>query len=156
MTRDPKIESPPPRAPRVFKIDDPAIQPEADDVFAGGGATTSRRDEPLPRALTADDLNRGIRWGSVLLSAMVSLASLAAGLWFTRFVSVALARQDWVGWVASGLMAIIALALIVLIVRELIGFRRLAKLSRLRKSVREAIAASDVQKERAAVTTLAG
>ena len=159
MTRDPKIESlkpDAPRAPRVFTIDDPAIQPEADDVFADAGAMTSRRNEVQPRALTADDLNRGIRWGSVLLSAMVSLATLAAGLWFTRFVSVALARQDWVGWVATGLMAIIALALTVLIVRELIGFRRLAKLSYLRKSVREVIAAADVQKERAAVATLAG
>jgi putative membrane protein len=160
MTSDPKKSAPPPqqapRAPRVFKIDDPALQPEPDDVFADAGTTTSRRDEPQPRSLTANDLNRGIRWGSIMLSAMASLASLAAGLWFTRFVSVALSRQDWVGWVAFGLMAIIALALTVLIARELIGFRRLAKLSRLRKTIRDTIASGDVQKEREAVATLTG
>ncbi len=153
MTRDPSPA--PPRAPRVFKIDDPAIEAEPDDVFADTGTATSRRNEPLPRKLTASDLNRGIRWSSILLSAMMALASLAAGLWFTRFVSVALERQDWVGWLAFGLMMVIAVALTVIVVRELIGFRRLARLSRLRKAVRDAIATKDVQKERAAVATLA-
>ncbi|MGB4865472.1 MAG: TIGR01620 family protein [Hyphomicrobium sp.] len=158
MTNDPKPAptSAPPRAPRVFKIDDPALQAEpADDIFADAGATTSRRGEiPAPRRWTANDLDRGVRWGSIMLSAMASLASLAAGLWFTRFVSVALERQDWVGWVAVGLMAVIALALTVIVFRELIGFRRLARLSRVRKSVREAIASGDAQQERTAVSLL--
>ena len=160
MTRDPKpdtkLANQAPRAPRVFTSGDAAIETESDDMFEGTGASTSGRDVPVavPRSLTADDLNRGIRWGSILLSAMASLASLAAGLWFTRFVSVALERQDWVGWVAFGLMAIIALALTVLVARELIGFRRLARLSRLRRSAREAIATGDVSQERAAVKTL--
>lgn len=156
MRETKKAVEPPPRAPRVFKIDDPAIEAEPDDAFADAGTATSRRNEagPLARSLTADDLNRGIRWGSILLSAAASLASLAAGLWFTRFVSVALSRQDWVGWVAFGLMSIIALALTVILARELIGFRRLARLSKLRKSVRDSIAAGDTSKERAAVATL--
>ena len=143
----------PPRQPRVFKTEDIAV--EDDDVFADAGAPTSKRGEIASRSLTANDLNRGIRWGALMLSAMASLASLAAGLWFTRFVSVALARQDWVGWLATGLMSVIALALLVLVMRELIGFRRLATLSRLRKSVRDVIASGDVKGERAAVATLA-
>jgi putative membrane protein len=52
-------------------------------------------------------------------------------------------------------MSIVALALTVIVLRELIGFRRLARLSRLRKSVREAIAAGDTSKERASVDALA-
>lgn len=158
MTRDPNAPtpSPPPRAPRVFKLDDPALQTAGDDdVFADAGASTSRRNEAAPRKLTASDLNRGIRWGSILLSAMAALASLAAGLWFTRFVSVALERQDWVGWVAFGLMMIIALALAVILLREVLGFRRLARLAKLRQSVRQSIAAKDAQQERTAVTALA-
>lgn len=156
MTRDPSQPSAPPRAPRVFKIDDPALQAEdGDDVFADAGASISRRNAPVPRTLTASDLNRGIRWGSILLSAMMGLAALAAGLWFTRFVSVALERQDWVGWLAFGLMVTIAVALAVILLRELIGFRRLARLSRLRKLVRNSIATGDVQQERAAVKALA-
>ena len=144
MTRDTAPPSPP-RAPRVFKPED--VTTETDDVFADAGAPTSRRGEIAPRSLTAGDLNRGVRWGALMLSAMASLASIAAGLWFTRFVAVALERQDWIGWVAFGLMMIIALALTVLVVRELLGFRRLAKLSRLRKSVRAVIATGDVKGE---------
>ncbi len=155
MTRD-MPNSAPPRAPRVFRIDDPAIEPESEDATVDAGTMTSRRDEPAPRRLTAGDLQRGIRWGSVLLSAMVALALLAAGLWFNRFVAVALERQDWVGWLAAGLMGVIALSLTIVLLRELIGFSRLARLSRLRKSIREVIAQPDLQKERVAVTSLAG
>jgi putative membrane protein len=161
MTRTPEPPSSPtdtpPRAPRAFRIDDPAIAGETDDVFADAGTATSSRDAPQPaaRRLTADDINRGVRWGSLMLSAMAGLASLAAGLWFTRFVSVALERQDWVGWVAFALMSVIALSLIVILARELIGFRRLARLSHLRKTVRDVIATGDARKERDAVITLA-
>lgn len=158
-TRDPNLKtavSDPPRAPRVFRIDDPQLKDAATGDFDDTGTTTSRRDEVIERRRwTAGDLDRGIRWGSILLSAMWALASLAAGLWFTRFVSVALERQDWVGWVAVGLMSIIAVALSVIVLRELIGFRRLARLSRLRKLLREVIATPDPRKEKTAVTALA-
>ena len=82
-----------------------------------------------PRRLTASDINRGFRFGSILFSAMAALASIALGLWFARFVSIALERQDWVGWLAFGLMMIIAVALAGIVLRELIGFRRLARLA---------------------------
>lgn len=153
MTRD---TSPKPRAPRAFKIDEATVdEPVNNDVFSGAGSTTSRRGEiAMQRPLTANDLNRGIRWGSIMLSAAAALASLAAGLWFTRFVTVALERQDWIGWTAFGLFAIVAVAGAILLVRELIGFRRLARLSVLRKSVKDAIATNDTAKELSAVKSL--
>jgi putative membrane protein len=149
------------REPRVFKADDPALRTMdvEDDLFSDGGLATSKREGEsqieAPRRLTASDLNRGIRWGSIMFSAMMALASLAAGLWFTRFVSVAIERQDWIGWVAFALMAIIAVALAIIVLRELLGFRRLARLSRLRKTVQNLIATPDVKKERTAVGLLA-
>lgn len=149
-----------PRKPRVFKIDDAMVEPETDTASGQGhpaGGVTSRRDvvtEPQKR-LTANDINRGIRWGSVMLSAMAGLASLAAGLWFTRFVSVALERNDWVGWTATGLMGIIVLAGVIILLRELWGFRRLARLAKLRRQVRHALATKDGKEERAAILTLA-
>lgn len=158
-TRDPKsaADATPPRAPRVFNIDDPAVKADSysDDIDDAGTATSRREEIVTPRRLTVTDLDRGIRWGSIMLSAMAALASLAAGLWFTRFVTVALERQDWVGWVAAGLMTIIGFALSVIILRELIGFRRLARLSRLRKLLRDATIAPDPRKEKIAVTALA-
>jgi putative membrane protein len=154
---DPPPDSP--RQPRVFKIDDAIVEDSGEPLgegAPGGGRVTSRREvaTETPRRLTANDINRGIRWGSVMLSAMAGLASLAAGLWFTRFVSVALERNDWVGWTATALMGIVVCAGIVLLLRELWGFRRLARLSRLRKDVRQALGTKDPKLERSAVLEL--
>lgn len=148
-------DAPPPRKPRVFKPDDIVVEAESDDVARSAGAVTARRAARVPsRHLTVTDINRGFRLGGILLSAIAALASLAAGLWFARFVSVALERQDWVGWLAFALMSIIALAIIGIVLRELIGFRRLARLAKLRALVKATIAKPDPANERTAVNAL--
>lgn len=147
--------APPPRKPRVFKPDD--VTEDADfsaDEIRIGGAVTSRRSDVPARRLSVNDINRGFRFGSVLFSAMAALASIAAGLWFTRFVSIALERQDWIGWVAFGLLVVIGLALLGIVLRELLGFRRLARLAKLRSLVRSTLAKPDVAAERKAVSAL--
>jgi putative membrane protein len=149
-----------PRAPRAFKIDDPALKSSDEieiEVEAGEGAGSppSRRLQPeSPRGISAGDLQRGIRWGSLLLTAMTALATLAAGIWFTRFVSIALERQDWVGWVSFALLVTIAVSGGVLLLRELWGFRRLARLAKLRKLIKDAQGTGDVKREREAVSLL--
>ncbi|CEJ85089.1 conserved membrane hypothetical protein [Hyphomicrobium sp. GJ21] len=146
---------PPPRKPRVFKPDDVAAETQADDIAREGGAVTARRAARVPtRHLTVTDINRGFRFGSIIFSAVAALASLAAGLWFVRFVSVALERQDWVGWLAFALMSIIVIALLGIVLRELIGFRRLARLSKLRALVKAAVAKPERASEHAAVNAL--
>ncbi len=147
-----------PRRPRAFKIDDPGIEIPVDDVAEDTAVAEASRASPggaPARSLTSGDLKRGFRWGGIFLSAMGALAWLAAGLWFARFVSVALERNDWVGWTAFALLMAMALSALALLLRELWGFRRLARLARLRKDVRAVLASGDTQRERAAVATLA-
>jgi putative membrane protein len=167
-----------PRAPRVFDPDDPGVVvtepvpepaparptgttasgtgapgttgPEAaaaDGAAAGRGGTVQQR--PL-----GERIGHGVRWGSLLVGAAFALASLAAGLWFARFVSVALARQDWLGWVATGLAALMALAAFVLVVREIVGLRRLGRLGDLRRRADRLRATPDVKGERLLVADL--
>jgi putative membrane protein len=147
-----------PRQPRAFDVEDIARDGDAEDIFSQATSPTStrppERETSAARTLTVSDLKRGIRWGGILFSAMATLASVAAGLWFTRFVSIALERQDWIGWGAAALMALIAVSLAAILLRELIGFRRLAKLSKVRSLVASAIANGDVAGERKAVATL--
>jgi putative membrane protein len=146
-----------PRQPRAFKIGDPAIGAE-DETIASDvppGSAPASKTAATGRGLTTGDLKRGARWGGLFFSAMAALASLAAGLWFARFVAVALNRQDWVGWTAFGLLMLMAVSALALIVRELWGFRSLARLARLRKNVREAIASGDRAREKSAVVALA-
>lgn len=144
-----------PRPPRAFRIDDPALK-HADELPEPASDIPSRRvpSAPTPRGLGVTGIERGFRWGSLMLSAMLALASLAAGLWFTRFVTIALQREDWVGWVATALMVLIAASGVILLLKELWGFRRLAQLARLRKLVRDLKPAEDPKGERDAVRLL--
>lgn len=103
---------------------------------------------------TLADVRSGFHWGAILLSAMAGLASLAAGVWFARFVSVALARQDWIGWTAFALLVIAGFAALVIMLRECVGLMRLGRLKALRREVETALATGDKAAERRALTGL--
>jgi len=145
------------RRPRVFAPDDPAIaQPSPDtasDTFGDDPLVPPAKHAPIS-VPTVDDLARGFRWGSLFLSAFFGLATLAAGVWFTRFVSVALARDDWVGWTAFGLAALLVFSGAILILREVVGIWRLGRLAALRKEIEAALKARDAKAERRGVARL--
>lgn len=161
------------RPPQVFDADDPAVHvrpevsPNDDDRLRhnapnedGHTQTTVPPSEPSagpavgPRNPVAGSIRSGIRWGSMLVSAAVALALLAVGLWFSRFVSVAVARDDWLGWIAKGLAIVIGIAVVALILREIIGFLSLARLGRIRRLADRAVTEEDIALERGAVESL--
>lgn len=149
------------RRPRAFALDDPAL-----DVATEAASTGSPIGAEAPQAArrerqaatrtsvrpTFADLSRGVRWGAILMSGIVSLVALATVLWFTRYVEVALARQDWVGWLAFALLCVVGISALVLILREIIGLFRLARLGHLQTEVREALNDKDLARERRAVS----
>ena len=133
-----------PRKPRVFAPDDPSVVaavpvPEPDAETAADDAVGTTGAAPARRG--------GFAWGVLFLSAFASLAALAASVSFARFVSVAITRNDWVGWTASGLLAAGLLAGMVLLGRELVGIFRLRRLKGLRADADRAIAGRDVKLE---------
>ena len=168
------------RRPQVFDADDPTVRvtpsTDADAAAATPGGDPDATSDPNneqqaptdgaanstgapgpidPANVTiADKFSSGIRWGAFLVSAAVALAVLAAGLWFSRFVSIAVARDDWLGWVAKGFAGLIVLALVALLLREVIGFVRLARLSRIRKLGDQAVADADIKLEQRAIASL--
>jgi len=85
------------------------------------------------------------------VSAVLALSSLALGLWFSRFVSIAVARDDWIGWLAQGLAAVIAGVIVIVLLREVIGYFRLARLGRLRRESEQALAGGDVKAQKRVV-----
>ena len=149
-----------PRRPRAFAPDDAAVSaaPEAAPLNAPNEPELAAQSPSAPsqvlRRPTALDLSRGIRWGGLLIAGLLGLIVLSTTLWFTRYVEVALAREDWVGWFALGLLGLIALSALVLVLREIIGLFRLARLGHLKQDVTEALSASDLKRERAAVRQL--
>jgi putative membrane protein len=142
---------PEPRAPQVFDVTQAKIETQA-------SARAEERDRPAARevrlAPTPGELRRGIRWGAILLSALTGLAGLAAGLAFGRFVSAAFERDDWVGWLATGLGLTAVFAALVLMLREIVGIVRLGRLQALNEAVSVALARQDVKAEQDAVAAL--
>jgi putative membrane protein len=93
-----------------------------------------------------------MRWGSLLLSAVIGLLALWAGLATTRLVEDLFARSPFLGWIGAGLMGLTGLAALVIIVREIVGLARLARLGTVREDAARALVNTDAQ---AAKTTIA-
>jgi len=156
MTSDTDI-----RRPRSFAPDDPALRAAAAEKVetppVEAGPLAARRKRQGARTTvrpTVADLSRGIRWGGLLLSGAAGLLALATALWFTRYVEIALARQDWVGWIAFALLCLVGFSALILVLRELFGLFRLARLGALRKEVTQALNENDLASERRAVRHL--
>jgi putative membrane protein len=148
-----------PRKPRVFKLDDPGLTETAappDPAPDLGAEPASQAAPPPMRVPRGLDLERGIAWGSILFTAIVAATALALTLWFYRLVSVGLWRDDWVGDVMRILVAVIGLAGGMLLLREITGFFRLARLGRLRAEIARAMADKDRAAETAAVDRIVG
>ena len=149
----------PPRKPRVFEVDDPALTlppapPEPEPApESSSSRATSRTETPFQTATLAPKRS-GIRWAAILVSATLALAALAASVTFARFVSVALERQDAIGWIAFALLAVAGVAAGVLLMRELIGLLRLSRLRDLRREVDAALTKQDPKAERRALVHL--
>jgi putative membrane protein len=142
-----------PRAPRAFTLDDVRLSEQPEDVAQEASA------EATPSAPAVSMTRRAARrfgWGALFFSAAAALSGLALSLWFARFVSVALERQDWVGWTATVLLGAMALASIVMVGREMLGFWRLARLGALKEEAERALREQDLSAERKAVRRIVG
>jgi len=96
---------------------------------------------------------RGIA-GRVLAAALAILVSLALGLWTDALLRELFDRATWLGWFATAVAAIGAIALLVLVGREFLAVSRLASMERLRASAAEAILLDDAKRARAVVGDL--
>ena len=123
------MSKPKTRKPASFKIEEIEVfAPEAP-----AAAPSEPSDLPVARVLGLPDLSRGLRWGSLLLGAAGGLVSLIAGLWLYDWTLALLAREDWIGWGAVGLLGVALLALSMIVLREVAGLLRLRRLGLLRK-----------------------
>jgi len=145
------------RKPRVFDIDDPALS--ADDpawtVDENDEASQTKHD-PMADAGTGEGRGRsGIRWGALFLSALTGLAGLALTIWLTDLVAQALAAPGLLGWLATSLIAILAIAAVGLAVREVFGMMRLARLGDLRRSAQACADIPDFKTEQRVIREVA-
>lgn len=146
------------RKPAAFTLEEAVVPETAPPPIAPGMPPEDARGDalqPASRSLASiQGLRRGFRWGALLASAASALATLALALWFARFVSIAVERQDWLGWTAFVLLGLVILSVLAILTREVAGFFRLARLGRLKQDAERALRESDRSLERATLRRL--
>jgi putative membrane protein len=126
------------RKPAAFHVEDvevftPPLAPE-----------TPPEPAPVPvRVRALPDLGRGLKWGSIFLGALGGLVGLLASIWLYDYVLALIAREDWIGWVAAGLLGLVLFALVMIVLREAAGLARLGRLGKIRHEADSAARQND-------------
>jgi putative membrane protein len=89
-------------------------------------------------------------------SAAFGLALLALGAWFTQLVEGLFARTPALGWLGLALLVVAALALLVMLARELRGVLRQRRIATLHGSIAQAREADDREAARSLMRELVG
>lgn len=114
------------RKPTSFRVEDVEIVVPPEPAPLPAEALIPAEVQGLPQ------LERGLRWGSLFLTALGGLIGLLASLWLYDYVLALIARDDWIGWIAVVLLGLVVFALLMIILRELVGLLRLGRLDKLR------------------------
>lgn len=88
---------------------------------------------------------RASRLGRFFWSALLGLVGFVASLAAWNFVTGLLEDNPVLGWIATGLIGAVILALILICLRELAAFSRLGRLDRVHQAAEAALAAGDLQ-----------
>ncbi len=110
--------------------------------------------ESLTPTPAVNSVKRVFRWGRLFWVALFGLISLSLGLWIDELITSLFARNNWLGWAASGFAGLLVLASIALAMREFWGISRMAKISQLRSDAAEVRANDDMAGARNLATQL--
>ena len=140
------------RRPAAFAVDDPNVvvtETDRDSDFGTIELTPDADHDKLP-VVAAPAPKRRFRWGALLWSALGGLFTLAVGLAVSKLIEDLYARSLALGWFGVALAAAAALALLVIVAREVRGLMKLSAIEHIRNKAIAAIA-SDKRAEGVAV-----
>lgn len=134
------------------------IEPQ-EDVFALEFDAPPRGPEEQEQAIEAAQKRGVLRsflvsWAGLFWSAAAGLASLAATLWLTHLVEDLFARSALLGTIGLTLAGALALALLVLLAREIAAIARQNRIAKLHIALAEARSKDDVKAARARLREL--
>lgn len=143
--------------------DEPRLHPpllvEYDGEAADPATVAAVPDAPTGRAVqTAAFLaqRRGSGFGRFAFWVFSSLFTLVLSVAAWNFVTGLFASNTYLGWLAFGLLGLALFVVLVLAVKELSAFSRMARLDSLRLAAAEARAAGDLKAARSVVSSLTG
>jgi putative membrane protein len=131
--------SPPSNRPQAFRLD----QTDVEIAAPTDAPVVDRADVAAVIAETPGPAPKSSRWVTLFWTGVGALVSLAFAMAVTRLIDDLYARAQWLGWVGLAALGLFLLAGLVLLVREMIALRRLARFDHLRERALAAIAVSD-------------
>jgi putative membrane protein len=151
------------RKPAAFRLDDPDVIVEDAGASSSGSSRSKSKTktieieiEPELSADLREELDaldtppatpgpppKGWGLGTLFLSAIGALFSLALGLWVTSLIEALFARAEWLGWFGLALAVFAVLGLVGFIIREAAGMMRLTRVTALRRDAEKAAADDD-------------
>jgi putative membrane protein len=150
------------RKPATFRLDDPGVVViDADDKSRPSRGTVQVTPEadhpawlPVPVERPIAPARRGLRWGAVFWSGIAGLGLLGAGLGVTQLIEDLFARSEGLGWLGLAFAGAAALALAVVVVREIFGLVRLATIEKLHLRAAAVLLSDDRRESREVVQEL--
>ena len=137
------------RQPRAFVIDPPDPHEIKTETRRKPRAITGIRFEPegggdQPVVAPAPlPVSRQFRWGMLLGGALFSLIVMWAGLSISQLIEDFFSRSPALGWLASGLAVLAALAAGAIILREVLALIRLRKIESIQADAAHTLNADD-------------
>ncbi len=128
-----------PRQPQAFRIEAPTAKPKRSGLKIEFSKIV---EQPVAVAAPMAEANAKrprLRWGYLLITALLALASLWFGLSLSKLILDLFTWSLTLGWVSVALAGLAAIALVVLAIREIIGLFRLRKVERLQINTAKAI-----------------
>ncbi len=144
------------RKPAIFSVDDPRLVIAKPDEAPRPAAATVVTAPELSTDLVAVPIpaKRRFAWGALFWSASSGLVLLALGLAVTNLVEDLYARAPWLGAVGLALALLAGLALLVVMLREIIGLARLSTVEALRERAQTIIETDDRDRGRALIADM--
>ncbi|MGA2292661.1 YcjF family protein [Bradyrhizobium sp.] len=150
------------RKPATFRLDDPGVVViDADDKGRPSRGTVQVTPEadhpallPVPVERPVAPARRGLRWGAVFWSGIAGLSLLGAGLGVTQLIEDLFARSQGLGLLGLVFAGAAALALAVVVVREIFGLVRLATIEKLHLRAAAVLLSDDRRESRDVVQEL--
>ncbi len=144
------------RKPAIFSVDDPRLVIAKPDEAPRPAAATVVTAPELSTDLVAVPIpaKRRFAWGALFWSALSGLVLLALGLAVTNLVEDLYARAPWLGAVGLALALLAGLALLVVMLREIIGLARLSTVEALRERALTIIETDDRDRGRALIADM--
>ena len=149
-----KTDNKKPRKPKTVQPTSPLIP--VPDIAAQRINKNSVSDQTIAESLDVPPPVSVRKWSifSIFFCCLAALISLAIGLWVDQLIQELFARQEWLGWFAAIITAVLVLIAAIIVIKEFIGLSRMARIENIRIEAQKACDQDSISLSKSVVANL--